>query len=68
MAMKINVNGETKQISTGSTISELIAYMDLADKRVAVEVNQQIVPRSQYSDHKVSAGDRVEIVTAIGGG
>lgn len=66
--MEINVNGETRQISTGSTISELIAHMDLADKRVAVEVNQQIVPRSQYSDHQVSAGDRVEIVTAIGGG
>lgn len=66
--MEINVNGETKQLRTGLTISELIADMDLADKRVAVEVNQQIVPRSEYADHKVSAGDRVEIVTAIGGG
>lgn len=66
--MQISVNGEAKQVKAGTTVSQLVAEMGLGDKRVAVEVNEMIVPRSEHPVREVQAGDRVEIVTAIGGG
>ncbi len=52
----------------GISVSGLLEHMQLAGKRVAVEVNREIVPRSLHADHQLSAGDRVEIVQAMGGG
>ena len=68
MYINISVNGETKQVPTGQTVAALVNEMALADGRIAVEVNQEIVPRSLYAAHALHAGDRVEVVTAIGGG
>ncbi len=68
MYMNISVNGETKQVPSGQTVAALVNEMALADRRIAVEVNQEIVPRSLYAAHALHAGDRVEVVTAIGGG
>ena len=49
-------------------MAQLLHHTGLAERRVAVEVNQVIVPRSRHEAHALSAGDRVEIVHAIGGG
>lgn len=66
--MEIVLNGESRELDTGATIADLLASAGLAERRVAVEVNRQIVPRSRHGEHHLSAGDRVEIVHAIGGG
>ena len=53
---------------TDCTVADLLATMEVAPKHVAVEVNLEIVPRSRLAEHRLSAGDRVEIVTLVGGG
>jgi len=66
--MKILLNGQEKRLEASITISALLRQMELADKRVAVEVNQEIVPRSRHGEYQLVDNDRVEIVRAIGGG
>jgi sulfur carrier protein len=66
--MKILLNGQEKRLEASITISALLREMELADKRVAVEVNQEIVPRSRHGEYQLVDNDRVEIVRAIGGG
>ena len=66
--MEIFVNGESRQLSEDMTVRLLLEEMALTDKRLAVEVNLEIVPRSRHVSHILRAGDRVEIVHAIGGG
>lgn len=66
--MQIHVNGEPKAMPEGATLADLIADMALAGKRIAVEINAEIVPRSQHADTGLNDGDQVEIVHAIGGG
>jgi len=66
--MEIIVNGETRQVEEGFTAAQLVEVMGLADQRVAMEVNLEIVPRSSYAAHTLQAGDRIEIVHAVGGG
>lgn len=67
-AMEIYVNGEPRDIAPATSIAQLLEALDCAGRRVAVEVNQAIVPRSGYAERLVNAGDRIEIVQAIGGG
>ena len=66
--MKILVNGQERQLDAPLTVAALLKALGLAEKRVAVEVNQEIVPRSRHSEFKVNHNDRVEVVAAIGGG
>jgi len=66
--VEVYVNGELLQLPEGMTVTQLLEKMTLADKRLAVEVNSEIVPRSRHNSHILQAGDRVEIVHAIGGG
>ena len=66
--MKIEVNGEPRELSAGTTVADLIDQLSLTGKRLAVEVNEDIVPRSQHADIRLNDGDRVEVVHAIGGG
>lgn len=66
--MEIIVNGEATTITEPCTAAGLIDYLQLQGKRLAIEVNREIVPRSQYADYALQTGDRVEIVHAIGGG
>lgn len=68
LMLEIVVNGETRSVSADFTIADLVAELALAGKRFAVEVNAEIVPRSQHVIRKFKAQDRVEIVHAIGGG
>ena len=62
------INGEVRACSGGQTISALLHEMSLADKKVAVEKNGEIVPKSRHTQEVIAAGDTVEIVTAVGGG
>ncbi len=66
--MKIIVNGQEKNLGDSMTIAHLLADMGLADKRVAVEINLEVIPRSRYPQYQLQDNDRVEIVRAIGGG
>lgn len=66
--MQIQVNGEPRTVSEGATLADLIGQMALTGKRIAVEVNAEIIPRSQHGETLLQSGDQVEIVQAIGGG
>lgn len=66
--MEIIVNGETRTVAEGYTAAQLVSDMELTSRRIAMEVNLDIVPRSTYGDHVFQSGDRVEIVHAVGGG
>ena len=66
--MQVQVNGDAIELPDGATVATLIEKMSLAGKRLAVEVNEDIVPRSQHPEFTLSDGDRVEVVHAIGGG
>lgn len=66
--MDIVVNGEPHTLPDGSTAADLIRKLALENKRLAMEVNQDLVPRSTFDTHVLKTGDTVEIVHAIGGG
>ena len=66
--MQIELNGETREISSGSTVTGLLAELCLDTRKVAVERNLEIVPKSLYADTVLNAGDRIEIVHFVGGG
>jgi sulfur carrier protein len=66
--MKIMLNGQEKSLESPATISALLQEMGLTDRRVAVEVNREIVPRSRHGEVELKENDRVEVVFAIGGG
>jgi sulfur carrier protein len=66
--MKIMLNGEEHEIGDEQTVLDLLEANGYSDKRVAVEINRQIVPRSEHAARRLRSGDRVEIVHAIGGG
>lgn len=66
--MNILLNGLPQQLRDGADVAELLRVAGLAEKRVAVEVNLEIVPRSRHATRVLGEGDRVEIVHAIGGG
>ena len=66
--MTLTINGEQKAMSGVSTVAALVAQLGLDARKVAVERNLEIVPRSTYGDVPVADGDRFEIVRFIGGG
>lgn len=66
--MQITVNGEPKAVADVCTIADLVALFNLTPQRVAVEVNERLVRRGEYAQTPLRAGDRVEIVTLVGGG
>ena len=67
-SMQIFVNGESRDVLDGLTAAQLVEDMEIAGKRIAMEVNLEIVPRSTYAEHRFNDGDRIEIVHAVGGG
>jgi sulfur carrier protein len=66
--MKIMLNGQKKSFKAPLTVSALLQDMGLGERRVAVEVNREIVPRSRHDEFQLKDNDRVEVVFAIGGG
>ena len=66
--MQIIVNGERRQVPDETTAWQLIQMLELQSRRLAMEVNAEIVPRSRYVQYRLNHGDSIEIVHAIGGG
>jgi sulfur carrier protein len=66
--MQISVNGKSRQVPDGATAAQLVELLGLAGRRLAMEVNGEILPRSRHANHALNPGDRVEIVHAVGGG
>lgn len=66
--INIILNGKDKQLDDKTSIAQLLETLAMSEKRLAVEVNQQIVPRGDFASHLLKEQDKVEIVQAIGGG
>ena len=66
--IQVRLNDEALDVPAGCTVAALLERQGLGDRRVAVEVNREIVPRSAHRTHELAAGDRVEVVHALGGG
>jgi sulfur carrier protein len=66
--MRIEVNGEPRDVAEGITVRELLVELALADQLVAVERNEEIVPRAEHASARLSPDDRVEVVHFVGGG
>lgn len=64
----VSINGETRQFPQSISIAALIEEMGLTGKRIALERNGEIVPRSTFADQQLADGDRLEVVVAVGGG
>ena len=66
--MQLIINGESQKFEAELSVSALLQQLDMAERRVAVELNGEILPRSQHAIHQLMNGDQLEIVHAIGGG
>lgn len=66
--MQIIVNGTATEVPETLSMSGLIETLGLGDRRLAVEVNRELVPRSLFPEHALKDGDTVEIIHAVGGG
>jgi sulfur carrier protein len=66
--MQVQINGEDRVLADGTTIAALLSALSLPMDGVAVAVNLDVVPRGQHADRIIAAGDRVEIIRAVGGG
>jgi sulfur carrier protein len=66
--MQIELNGEKRDVADGLTIAGLLNELDVKQPHVAVEVNLEVVPRARYAETTLQTGDRLEVVTLVGGG
>jgi sulfur carrier protein len=66
--IRLIVNGESREVPTGTTVAGLLAQLQMQPRLVAVERNRDLVPRSQHANCALQPGDRIEIVTLVGGG
>lgn len=64
----VTVNGESRPAVAGTSLHELVAALGCAGRPVAVEVDGDVVPRSRHADVRLAGGERIEIVTFVGGG
>ena len=67
-ALPLLVNGESRSVAPGCTVEGLLGVLGFERRRIAVAVNRDVVPRSAFGRHRLAAGDRVEILEAVGGG
>lgn len=66
--MRLTVNGEMREAPDKATLADLLALLGIEGKRVAVERNHEIAPKSQWAEIALAEGDRLEIVQFVGGG
>ncbi|WP_028455319.1 sulfur carrier protein ThiS [Chitinilyticum litopenaei] len=66
--MKLSLNGEHREFPDSITVADMLGILELTGKRVAIERNGEIVPRSQHADTRLADGDVLEMVVAVGGG
>ena len=68
MPVSIRVNGEARTVRAGASVADLVEALGLGGRKLAVAVNRDVVPRAQHARLRLSEGDRVEILEAVGGG
>ena len=66
--MNIILNNESDEVHDGITIKELLDDKKIKTKYIAIEINKKIIPKSSYYKYELKEGDKIEIITAIGGG
>lgn len=66
--MQVVLNGEPREVGEGISVADLIATLSLNGRRLAVELNREVLPREQYGSRALAPGDVIEIVHFIGGG
>lgn len=66
--MKIQVNGEPREVNDPLSITELLSQLELDPRYLAVERNRELVPRGDHADTQLAEGDCLEVVTLVGGG
>lgn len=66
--MRVTLNGEAKELADGITVGDLIVALELTKRRIAVEINRELVPRDAFAERMLNDGDVIEIVHFIGGG
>ena len=66
--VELTIGGEPRRFDAPLSVSSLVEKLSLANRRIAIELNGEIVPRSRFDSTMISSGDRMEIVTAVGGG
>jgi sulfur carrier protein len=66
--MEVTVNGTRRDVPEGLSVRGLVEHLGLSEGPVAVEINREIVPRARHAEHRVAAGDVIEIVHFVGGG
>ena len=66
--IRIHVNGAPREFARAPTVAQFLDELELTGKRLAIERNGEIVPRSRFADEVLAEGDRVEVVVAVGGG
>ena len=67
-SIDVVINGQARSVGKGTTVAALLTLLGLADKRVAVERNREVVPRAAHAATVLAAGDTLELVTFVGGG
>jgi sulfur carrier protein len=67
-SIDVVINGQPRNVSRGTTVAVLLDQLGLAQKRVAVERNREVVPRAAHATTELADGDRLEVVTFVGGG
>ena len=67
-AIRVTLNGAPRELPAPVTFAQLVDELALAGKRLAIERNGEIVPRSRFGEERVADGDRIEVVIAVGGG
>jgi sulfur carrier protein len=68
MSIRVTLNGAHREFPAPLTFTQLLDELELAGKRLAVERNGEIVPRSRFGESRLADGDRIEVVIAVGGG
>ncbi|MDA0659024.1 MAG: sulfur carrier protein ThiS [Planctomycetota bacterium] len=68
LSVQVSLNGLPTEIHGGESLTSLLARLELQHRPVAVEVNGELIPREHHAEHRLVAGDAVEIVTLVGGG
>jgi sulfur carrier protein len=66
--IRLTINGQSQHFDTSINVTQLIEHLKLQGKRIAIERNGEIVPRSQFSEQFLTDGDQLEVVVAVGGG
>lgn len=66
--MQVTVNGEPRELPEGARVGELLRQLELENRKLAVEINREIISKDEYPSRRIAPGDAIEIVHFIGGG